>query len=114
MTSLTPSVAAAPVLGVFYSWSASALVLVGPITILLFRRLLPTHIKGTHGRHEPLSRKQVVGYAAPDLASISGARCRTAIEPKRAGRHCSHERAEYPFCGFHRRQYFLKRRCVPG
>ena len=59
--------AAAPVLGVYYSWSLSALLVVGPITLLLVRRLLPAHVKRTRGRHEAFSSRQVVGYAAPDF-----------------------------------------------
>ena len=60
-------VAAAPVLGVFYSWSIPVLLLVGPITVLLFRRLIPAHLEQTQGRDEPIAARQVVGYAAPDF-----------------------------------------------
>jgi aminoglycoside phosphotransferase len=42
------------------------LLLVAPITILLFRWLIPAHIGRTRGREEPIVARRVVGYAAPD------------------------------------------------
>ena len=66
---LVAFVAAAPTLGVFHSWSIPVLLLVGPITILLFRRLIPAHLERTRGRDEPIVVRQVIGYAVPDFVA---------------------------------------------
>ncbi|MDX6665947.1 MAG: hypothetical protein QOG68_2153, partial [Solirubrobacteraceae bacterium] len=57
----------APTLGPFVAWSAPLLLLVVPMTLLLFRRLIPAHVHATR-RSEPerIGARGVVRYVAGD------------------------------------------------
>jgi O-antigen/teichoic acid export membrane protein/aminoglycoside phosphotransferase len=61
--------AAFPTLGVFVSWSLPAILLVVPVTLLLFRRLIPAHVRQTRGREQPAGTWGVARYAAADYAA---------------------------------------------
>jgi O-antigen/teichoic acid export membrane protein/aminoglycoside phosphotransferase (APT) family kinase protein len=55
-----------PTLGVFVSWALPAMVLIVPVTLLLFRRLIPAHVRETRDREQPVGVRRVARYAAPD------------------------------------------------
>jgi O-antigen/teichoic acid export membrane protein/aminoglycoside phosphotransferase len=55
-----------PALGIWVSWTLPAIVLVVPVTLLLFRRLIPTHVRETRGREEPFGSWGIARYAAAD------------------------------------------------
>jgi O-antigen/teichoic acid export membrane protein len=55
-----------PAYGVFFSWSLPGIALVVPVTMLLFGRLIPTHIRQTRGREQPLATRGIARYAAAD------------------------------------------------
>lgn len=54
-----------PRLGLFTSWSIPAAVLLVPVSILLFGRLLPAHVRATAHRI-PTSHRDLLRYAAAD------------------------------------------------
>jgi O-antigen/teichoic acid export membrane protein/aminoglycoside phosphotransferase len=58
-----------PTLGIFVSWSLPAVVLVVPVTLLLFRRLIPAHVRQTRGREQPVGTWGVARYAAADYTA---------------------------------------------
>jgi O-antigen/teichoic acid export membrane protein len=54
--------------GIFASWTIPGLVVVLPISYLIFRRLLPQHARATHTRAEALVPRQIARYAASNYA----------------------------------------------
>ncbi|CAM5542128.1 Lipopolysaccharide biosynthesis protein OS=Streptomyces alboniger OX=132473 GN=CP975_06970 PE=4 SV=1 [Streptomyces alboniger] len=58
--------AAIPTAGVFVSWVASILVSVIPLGWLVFRRLVPRHVKATHGRTKPPTLREIGHFLAGD------------------------------------------------
>ncbi|MEU8028528.1 polysaccharide biosynthesis C-terminal domain-containing protein [Streptomyces sp. NPDC049099] len=57
---------ALPTTGVFVSWVAAIATSVVPLGWLVFRRLVPRHVKATEGRTEPPTFKQVGRFLAGD------------------------------------------------
>lgn len=64
-------VATAPVLGVFVSWIVPVFMLIVPVNLLLFRRLIPRHVRATRGREEPVPARRIARYVAADYAAYS-------------------------------------------
>jgi O-antigen/teichoic acid export membrane protein len=62
---------ALPAYGIFASWTLPALLLLLPVNWLIFRRLLPAHIRGT-SNPQPVSTAAIVRYAG---ANHAGALC---------------------------------------
>ncbi|MEU1026890.1 lipopolysaccharide biosynthesis protein, partial [Streptomyces sp. NPDC005904] len=58
--------AALPTAGVFVSWVASILVSVIPLGWLVFRRLVPRHVRATDGRTQPPTPREVGRFLAGD------------------------------------------------
>ncbi|WP_055526439.1 hypothetical protein [Streptomyces alboniger] len=58
--------AAIPTAGVFVSWVASILVSVIPLGWLVFRRLVPRHVKATDGRTKPPTLREIGRFLAGD------------------------------------------------
>ncbi|MGA4847943.1 lipopolysaccharide biosynthesis protein [Streptomyces sp. G5(2025)] len=58
--------AAIPTAGVFVSWVASILVSVIPLGWLVFRRLVPRHVKATAGRARPPTPREIGRFLAGD------------------------------------------------
>ncbi|MFF8644488.1 lipopolysaccharide biosynthesis protein [Streptomyces sp. NPDC015345] len=58
--------AAIPTAGVFVSWVASILVSVIPLGWLVFRRLVPRHVKATDGRARPPTLREIGRFLAGD------------------------------------------------
>ncbi len=56
-----------PRLGLFTSWSVPAAVLLVPVSVLLFGRLLPAHVRATSQR-TPTPHRDVLRYAVTDYA----------------------------------------------
>jgi O-antigen/teichoic acid export membrane protein len=54
--------------GVFTSWTLPVVALIIPVTLLLFRRLLPRHVAATRADQEPVGRRTLVRYMAGDYA----------------------------------------------
>ncbi|MFR9807272.1 lipopolysaccharide biosynthesis protein [Pseudonocardia sp. RS010] len=54
--------------GVFTSWTLPVIALIVPVTLLLFRRLLPRHVAATRADQEPVSRRTLARYMAGDYA----------------------------------------------
>ncbi|MCE3554599.1 lipopolysaccharide biosynthesis protein [Pseudonocardia sp. RS11V-5] len=54
--------------GVFTSWTLPVVALIVPVTLLLFRRLLPRHVAATCQDQEPVSRRTLARYMAGDYA----------------------------------------------
>ncbi|AOR35209.1 hypothetical protein BFF78_32790 [Streptomyces fodineus] len=57
---------AVPTAGVFVSWVAAIATSVVPLGWLVFRRLVPRHVKATEGRAEPPTLRQVGRFLAGD------------------------------------------------
>jgi O-antigen/teichoic acid export membrane protein len=62
-------VAVTPTLGAFVAWTAPLLLLVVPVNLLLFRRLIPRHVRATRGREQPAPAWRVARYVAADYAA---------------------------------------------
>ncbi|MGW6529566.1 lipopolysaccharide biosynthesis protein [Streptomyces venezuelae] len=58
--------AAIPTAGVFVSWVASILVSVVPLGWLVFRRLVPRHVKATDGKAHPPTLREIGHFLAGD------------------------------------------------
>ncbi|MFJ6659200.1 lipopolysaccharide biosynthesis protein [Streptomyces sp. NPDC091377] len=58
--------AAVPVAGVFVSWVAAIATSVLPLGWLVFRRLVPRHVRATEGRAEPPTPREVGRFLAGD------------------------------------------------
>ncbi|MFE0173925.1 lipopolysaccharide biosynthesis protein [Streptomyces sp. NPDC059002] len=58
--------AAIPTAGVFVSWVASILVSVIPLGWLVFRRLVPRHVKATDGKAHPPTLREIGRFLAGD------------------------------------------------
>ncbi|MFJ7304224.1 lipopolysaccharide biosynthesis protein [Streptomyces sp. NPDC099088] len=58
--------AAIPTSGVFVSWVAAIALSVVPLGILVFRRLVPRHVKATETRTEPPTLKEIGRFLAGD------------------------------------------------
>ncbi len=58
--------AAIPTAGVFVSWVASILVSVVPLGWLVFRRLVPRHVRATDGRTRPPTPREIGRFLAGD------------------------------------------------
>ncbi|GGN90097.1 hypothetical protein GCM10011579_085720 [Streptomyces albiflavescens] len=58
--------AAIPTTGVFVSWVAAIALSVVPLGLLVFRRLVPRHIKATEGHAKPPSFKEIGRFLAGD------------------------------------------------
>ncbi|MFG2437792.1 lipopolysaccharide biosynthesis protein [Streptomyces sp. NPDC048508] len=58
--------AAVPTSGVFVSWVAAIALSVVPLGILVFRRLVPRHVKATETRTEPPTLKEIGRFLAGD------------------------------------------------
>ncbi|MFJ5270283.1 lipopolysaccharide biosynthesis protein [Streptomyces sp. NPDC088358] len=58
--------AAIPTSGVFVSWVAAIALSVVPLGLLVFRRLVPRHIKATEGRAKPPSLREIGRFLAGD------------------------------------------------
>jgi O-antigen/teichoic acid export membrane protein len=52
--------------GVFASWTIGTLIILLPVNILIFRRLIPQHVQRSEGRTDPFSTKEVVSFVAAD------------------------------------------------
>ena len=61
--------AVAPTLGVFAAWSAPLLLLVIPVNLLLFRRLIPRHVRITRGKEQTVPAWRVARYVAADYSA---------------------------------------------
>ncbi len=59
-------VAAAPTLGVFWSWSLPSVMLVIPVTLLLFRRWIPLHVHRTKEHEQRMGTWRLAQYASAD------------------------------------------------
>ena len=62
---------AAPLLGAFVSWSAPMIALILPVNVLLFRRLIPLHVRATRGHERPHSLRSMAGYMAADSVAYA-------------------------------------------
>ncbi|MFF3467982.1 lipopolysaccharide biosynthesis protein [Streptomyces sp. NPDC002619] len=58
--------AAVPATGVFVSWVASVAVSVVPLGWLVFRRLVPQHVKATQGQTQPPTLREIGRFLAGD------------------------------------------------
>ena len=58
--------AALPTLGILVSWAVPTLLLIIPVNILLFRRLIPAHARAGGSRSEPARGREIARYAAAD------------------------------------------------
>jgi O-antigen/teichoic acid export membrane protein/aminoglycoside phosphotransferase len=58
-----------PVFGVFVSWTLPAMALVVPVSLLLFRRLVPLHVQRTQGREKPVRSWGLWHYAGADYVA---------------------------------------------
>jgi O-antigen/teichoic acid export membrane protein len=61
--------AVAPTLGTFVAWTAPLLALVVPLNLLLFRRLIPRHVRATRGREQTVAARQIAHYIAGDYVA---------------------------------------------
>jgi len=62
-----------PKFGIFASWTISVAVLILPVNLLIFLRLVPQHMKATAGRAEPVLPSGIVKFVAGDyFASLIG------------------------------------------
>jgi O-antigen/teichoic acid export membrane protein len=61
--------AVAPTLGTFVAWTAPLLALVVPLNLLLFRRLIPRHVRATRGQEQTVAARQIARYIAADYAA---------------------------------------------
>lgn len=62
-------VAATPTLGTFVAWTVALPLLVVPVNLLLFRRLLPAHKRATQDREEIVGARSLVRYVASDYVA---------------------------------------------
>ncbi len=62
---------AAPMLAAFVSWSLPLLAVIVPLNVLLFRRLIPNHVRRTEGRQQPISLRSMGGYLVADYAAYA-------------------------------------------
>jgi O-antigen/teichoic acid export membrane protein/aminoglycoside phosphotransferase len=58
-----------PVFGIFVSWTLPAIALVVPVSLLLFRRLIPLHVERTRGREQPVRSWGLARYAGADYVA---------------------------------------------
>jgi O-antigen/teichoic acid export membrane protein len=63
---LPAAVVAAPLLGPFVAWTAPLPLLVVPVSVLLFRWLLPAHVRATRAREERVGVRAIARYVASD------------------------------------------------
>ncbi|HEX8156437.1 MAG TPA: phosphotransferase [Solirubrobacteraceae bacterium] len=61
--------ALAPTLGTFVAWTAPLLALVVPLNLLLFRRLIPRHVRATRGQEQTLAGRQIARYVTGDYVA---------------------------------------------
>jgi O-antigen/teichoic acid export membrane protein len=61
-------VGASPHYGIFASWTAALLVSLIPVNLLIFRRLLPRHVRRSDSRETLPPRTQVVRFVSADYA----------------------------------------------
>jgi O-antigen/teichoic acid export membrane protein len=66
---LVALVGVTPTLGPFVAWTATLPLLVAPISLLLFRRLLPIHVGRTRDRPERITARSLIRFAAGDYLS---------------------------------------------
>ena len=66
---LVALVAAAPTLGVFWSWSLPSVLLVIPVTLLLFRRWIPLHVHRTKEHEQRMGTWRLAHYASADYVA---------------------------------------------
>lgn len=70
-----------PQSGVFLSWTVSVLIIIIPINILLFRRLIPHHVAGGTVADEPISIRQISKYVAGNYAAALFANMASTLLP---------------------------------
>lgn len=63
---LVALVAAVPTYGIFVAWSLPVLLLTIPVNILIFRWLMPAHVRETCGRTQVVPPRDVASYVAAD------------------------------------------------
>ena len=61
----------APQLGVFLAWTLPVVLMVGPLNLLIFRRLIPAHVRATRGRAYAASTRSMARYLAGDYAGYA-------------------------------------------
>lgn len=66
IVALVAFAAAFPTLGVFLSWTLALPLVIVPLNLLIFRRLVPRHVRDTAGAAEPIVRRHVVRYVGGD------------------------------------------------
>ncbi|HSD84405.1 MAG TPA: hypothetical protein VLG46_11120, partial [Anaerolineae bacterium] len=66
---VVPLAAMLPLTGVLVSWTIPLLLTIPPVNYLIFRRLLPQHIRATSGQAEPVRPGQIAKYVAGDYSS---------------------------------------------
>jgi len=67
--------------GIFISWTAAVAVIIIPVNILIFRRLLPRYLKNAVTRSEPIPLRQISRYIAGNYAAALFASMSSALLP---------------------------------
>ncbi|MEY2536184.1 MAG: hypothetical protein QOF29_4094, partial [bacterium] len=63
--------AAAPVTGAFLSWSAPVVLLIIPVNLIVFRKLMPAHARATRGREHRAGNQVIASYLAADAVAYA-------------------------------------------
>lgn len=70
-----------PATGIFISWSIAVLLVVIPINFLLFRRLLPQHVRSAPETQTPISIRKLAAYVAGNYAAALLVNVSTVLLP---------------------------------
>ncbi len=70
-----------PQSGIFVSWTLSVLIIIIPINILLFRRLIPQHVASSPQESQTISLRQISKYVAGNYAAAIFANMASTLLP---------------------------------
>ncbi len=70
-----------PQYGVFASWTLAVVVMLPPVNLLIFRRLIPRHIQQTSGQAAPIRIGKIVRLAAGDSIASLFSNVTTSVIP---------------------------------
>lgn len=70
-----------PLHGIFASWTIPAMILLVPTDLLIFRRLIPQHVRASVSQNVPIVPAQIVRYVAGDYAGSIVSIAATSLLP---------------------------------